>query len=111
MTRREFARRLIMLGPRLSSTGEVPAEPTIYRYLAGKRELKVELVPYIARVLGVGEGELFSFDIEDTFGAESSASHEARDILRLLPYAPATVVRDIKERLEKYKALYDDVKG
>ncbi|MDD5401361.1 MAG: helix-turn-helix transcriptional regulator [Sulfurimonas sp.] len=49
---------------KLKSTGEIPSEQTIYGYLNGKRELKAELIPYIAEVLEVDEQELFRFDIE-----------------------------------------------
>jgi transcriptional regulator with XRE-family HTH domain len=106
ITRREFAKRLRELEPQIRSTGEIPSEQSIYRYLNGNRELKVELIPYIAHILGVNESELFSFDVEDTFGFETALSKEARDIVKLLPYAPASVIRDIKIKLEKYKKLY-----
>ncbi|MDR0579852.1 MAG: helix-turn-helix domain-containing protein, partial [Campylobacteraceae bacterium] len=95
--------------PRIRSTGEIPSEQSIYRYLNGNRELKVELIPYIAQVFGVSESELFSFDIEDAFGFETVLSKEGRDIMRLLPYAPANVLRNIKTQLEKYKKLYDQM--
>ncbi|MDR3177750.1 MAG: helix-turn-helix domain-containing protein [Campylobacteraceae bacterium] len=108
ITRREFAKRLRALEPQIRSTGEIPSEQSIYRYLNGNRELKVELIPYIAHILGVDESELFSFDVEDTFGFDTALSKEARDIVKLLPYAPASVIRDIKIKLEKYKKLYDD---
>jgi transcriptional regulator with XRE-family HTH domain len=109
ITRREFAKRLITLEPRIRSTGEIPSEQSIYRYLNGNRELKVELIPYIAHVLGVSESELFNFDIEETFGFETALSKEARDIMKLLPYAPASVIRSIKTQLEKYKKLHNEI--
>lgn len=108
LTRREFAKRLMAAEPRLKSTGEIPSEQTIYRYLSGHRELKVELVPYIAQVLGVEEGDLFSFEVERSFGFDTPLSKEARDIMRLLPYAPATAIHAIKTQLEKYKKLHDE---
>jgi transcriptional regulator with XRE-family HTH domain len=67
MTRREFAKQLRELEPHLRSTGKIPSEQSIYSYLNNNRELKVELVPYIARVLGISESELFNFNVEDTF--------------------------------------------
>ncbi len=59
MHKKEFARRLINLSPILKSTGEVPTVSTIYNYLNGQREIKIELISYIADVLGVFEQELF----------------------------------------------------
>jgi transcriptional regulator with XRE-family HTH domain len=109
ITKREFAKQLRALEPQIRSTGEIPSEQSIYRYLNGNRELKVELIPYVAHVLGVSTSELFSFDIEEAFGFETILSKEGRDIMGLLPYAPANVIRNIKEQLEKYKKLYEQV--
>jgi len=64
ISKKNFVNGLLKLEPKLKTTGEVPPEQTIYRYLIGKRELKIELIPYIAEVLEVQEQELFSFDIE-----------------------------------------------
>jgi transcriptional regulator with XRE-family HTH domain len=108
MSKAEFAKALIDLQPRLNSTGEIPAKPSIYHYLNGQRELKVELIPYIARVLETSETELFSEDVENAFGADTALSKEGREIMRLLPYAPAAVIRNIKEQLERYKKLYGE---
>ncbi|MDR0746471.1 MAG: helix-turn-helix domain-containing protein [Helicobacteraceae bacterium] len=108
ITRREFAKRLCAMEPRLRSTGKTPQEQSIYHYLNGQRELKVELIPYIARVLDVSESELFSEEVENAFGADTALSKEGRDIMRLLPYAPANVIRNIKEQLERYKKLYKE---
>ncbi|MDR2151569.1 MAG: hypothetical protein LBO72_02005 [Helicobacteraceae bacterium] len=108
ITKGEFADKLREFEPRLNSTGEIPSKQCIYRYLNGSRELKVELIPYIARVLGVSESELFSEEVENAFGADTALSKEGRDIMRLLPYAPASVIRNIKEQLERYKKLYKE---
>ncbi|GHV01513.1 hypothetical protein AGMMS49521_1930 [Campylobacterota bacterium] len=105
ITRREFAKRLCALEPRLKRTGEIPKEQSIYHYLNGQRELKIELIPYIARVLGVNEGELFCPEIEDSFGYDTALSKEAREIINLLPYAPADAIRKIRDLLEQYKRL------
>ncbi|MBV5277782.1 MAG: helix-turn-helix transcriptional regulator [Campylobacteraceae bacterium] len=59
LTKREFAKRLIKLEPRLKSTGNAPTEKTIYGYLSGKISINIELIPYIVDVLGVTEQELF----------------------------------------------------
>jgi transcriptional regulator with XRE-family HTH domain len=50
---------LILLNPILKSTGETPSSSTIYGYLNGNREVKIELLPYIAKVLDVSIAELF----------------------------------------------------
>ncbi|MEA2073323.1 MAG: helix-turn-helix transcriptional regulator [Campylobacterota bacterium] len=61
LQKKDFTKMLQELEPKLKSTGEVPSEQTIYGYLNGKRELKIELIPYIAEVLEVDEQELFRF--------------------------------------------------
>ncbi len=62
LTKREFAKRLRDLEPRLNSTGEIPSEKTIYKYLNGSISIKIELIPYIAEVLQITEQELFTND-------------------------------------------------
>ena len=62
MSKKEFVDKLILLKPILKSTGEVPSPQTINGYLYAKREIKVELIPYIAEVLEVNTAELFNVD-------------------------------------------------
>ena len=107
MTKKEFVDKLLSLEPRLRLSGEKPSVQTVYRYLNGKRELKVELVPYIAEVLGVSEQELFSFDIEYASEYNIRYSKDAREILNLLQYAPKPMIEHIKTTLNKYKELYE----
>ena len=59
LTKREFAKRLVLLEPRLKSTGNAPTEKTIYGYLSGKISINIELISYIADVLDITEQELF----------------------------------------------------
>ena len=59
LTRKHFVNQLILLNPILKSTGETPSSSTIYGYLNGNREVKIELLPYIAKVLDVSIAELF----------------------------------------------------
>ena len=108
MTKKEFVDKLINLEPKLRLSGETPSIQTIYRYLSGKRELKVELIPYIADVLGVTEQELFSFDIEYASEYNIRYSKEAREILNLLPYAPKNMIEHITTTLQKFKVNYDE---
>jgi len=107
ISKQEFANRLINLSPKLKRTGETPSIQTILGYLYGKRELKVELIPYIAEVLGVSEQELFSFDIEYASEYNIRYSKDAREILNLLQYAPKPIIEHIKTTLRKYKELYE----
>ena len=109
MTKREFARRLSSLEPRLKRTGTVPSEQTIYGYLNGKREVKVELIPYIADVLGINEQELFSEEIEYIADYDARFSNEVRDIINLLYYAPRPFRIEIKELLENVKGGAENV--
>jgi len=108
LQKKDFVYKLQSLEPKLKSTGNIPSEQTIYGYLNGKRELKVELIPYIAEVLGVPEQELFSFDIEYASEYNIRYSKEAREILNLLPYAPKNMIEHITNTLQKFKVDYDE---
>ena len=108
ITKQEFANRLVSLSPRLKRTGETPSVQTILGYLYGKRELKIEFIPYIAEVLEVTEQELFSFDIEYASEYNIRYSKDIREILNLLQYAPKPMVEQIKTTLQKFKVVYDE---
>lgn len=51
---------MILLNPILKNTEETPSNSTIYGYLNGNKEVKIELLPYIAKVLDVSIAELFN---------------------------------------------------
>jgi transcriptional regulator with XRE-family HTH domain len=108
ISKREFANKLTALEPKLKLTGETPSEYTILGYLYGKREIKIELIPYIAEVLGVEEQDLFTFDLEYSTNYNHQHSKEVREIIRLLPYAPKSVAAHIKEQLLKYEKLHNE---
>ncbi|HRF57918.1 MAG TPA: hypothetical protein PLV58_11035 [Campylobacterales bacterium] len=108
MSKKEFADKLVALTPRLKRTDETPSTQTILGYLYGKREIKVELIPYIAEALDVMEQELFSFDIEYATSYNYKKSKEVREIITLLQYAPNSVIEHIKEQLTKYKKLHEE---
>ena len=108
MSKQEFARKLIILEPKLKRTNEIPSTQTILGYLYGKRELKVELIPYIAEVLEVDEQELFRFDIEYATEYNIRYSKEARELLELLQYAPKNIIQHIKNTLLNYKKEYEN---
>ncbi|WP_418185136.1 hypothetical protein ACNSOS_09725 [Aliarcobacter vitoriensis] len=107
MTKKEFVDRVLSLEPRMKNTGEIPSAQTIYRYLNGSRELKVEILPYFAEVLGVKEQEFFEFDIEYASYNNLKQSKEIREILNLLEYLPTKAIKDLKNRLYEYKVLYE----
>lgn len=108
LTKKEFADKLIALSPILKSTSETPSHQTILGYLYGKREIKIELIPFIAEVLGVSEQELFTFDLEYSCNYNYRYSKEIREIIDLLQYAPNNTVEKIKEQLQKYKNIYEN---
>ena len=108
MSKKEFVDKLISLEPKLRLSGETPSVQTVYRYLSGKRELKIELIPYIAEVLEVTEQELFSFDIEYSSEYNIRYSKDIREILDLLQYAPKPMIEHIKTTLQKFKVVYDE---
>ncbi len=106
ITKQEFSTKLINLEPKLKRTGEAPSVQTILGYLYGKRELKIELIPFIAEVLEVEEQELFRFDIEYASEYNLRYSKEAREILELLQYAPKVTIQKMKNQLLNYKELH-----
>jgi transcriptional regulator with XRE-family HTH domain len=108
LQKKDFVKMLQAIEPKLKSTGEVPSEQTIYGYLNGKRELKVELIPYIAEVLGVDEQELFRFDIEYATEYNLRYSKDAREILDLLQYTPKPMLEQIKNIMRKFKKAYEE---
>jgi len=108
MSKKEFADKLSALEPRLKLTGEAPSYQTILGYLYGKRKIKIELIPYIAEVLEIEEQELFTFDLEYAANYNHRHSREIREIVKLLPYAPSSVIKHIEEQLQKYKKLHEE---
>jgi len=103
INKKDFVKQLLQLEPKLKTTGEIPSEQTIYRYLNGQREIKVELIPYIAEVLGVDEGELFRFDIEYASEYNIRYSKDAREILELLQYLPKPTLEHMKSIMQRFK--------
>ena len=108
LSKKEFALGLQNLEPILKSTGNLPNIQTIYGYLNGKRELKVELIPYIAEVLGVSEQELFSFDIEYATEYNIRYSDEIRELIDLLSDAPKPTRKEIRDMLLEIKTFSKD---
>lgn len=108
MSKREFAQKLLSLNPIIERTGKAPSESTIYGYLNGGREIKIELIPYIAETLNISEQELFSNEIEYTNDFNYRYSKETREILDLLKFASRSAVDEIRNYLIKYKKVYDD---
>lgn len=106
LTKKDFIKKLLQLEPRLKSTGEIPSSSTINGYLYGQREIKIELIPYVAEALEIKEQELFNFDIEYASDYNIRYSKEAREILDLLQYAPKNMIEHIKNRLRDFKTLY-----
>lgn len=107
MSKREFAQKLLALNPMLERKGKPPSESTIYGYLNGGREIKIELISYIAETLNISEQELFTNEIEYTYNNNLRYSKEAREILELLKFAPISAVDEIKKYLLRYKKVYD----
>lgn len=108
LSKKEFIDKLLALEPKLKATDEIPSFTTINGYLYGRREIKIELIPYISEVLGVSEQDLFTFDLEYAQNYNYRQSKEVREILELLPYAPISIVQHIKEQLKKYKRLHEE---
>lgn len=107
MSKKKFADMFLSLEPKLRTTGEAPSKSSIYGYLSGRREIKVELIPYIAEALGIKEQDLFNSDLEYATEYNIRYSSEVREIISLLPYAPKNIVILFKEKLKKYKKEFD----
>lgn len=108
LQKKDFVKQLQLLEPKLKSTGNIPSEQTIYGYLNGKRELKVELIPYIAEVLNIQEQELFEFGIEYSTEYNYKRSSEIRNIIELLQYLPSNKIRELRDNLYKYKEIFNN---
>ena len=107
ITKKDFVDKLLSLEPKLKNTGDIPSVQTIYRYLNNTREIKVELIPYIAEALNVSEQELFNFDIEYATNYNYKQSKEVREIIDLLQYVPKEGLVDLKNKLIQYKELHN----
>lgn len=109
ISKKDFVKQLLLLEPKLKTTGEVPSEQTIYRYLNGQRELKVEILPYIAEVLGIDEGEFFKFDIEYASNHNIRYSKDVRELLELLQYVPKPTLEYIKTVFRHFKTEHEKI--
>lgn len=108
MSKKEFADKFLSLNPRLRTTGEAPSYSSIYGYLSGRREIKIELLPYVAEALNIKEQELFNFDLEYSTEFNIRYSKDVREIIELLQYAPKNMIEHIKLTLHKFKKSYED---
>lgn len=108
IAKKDFVDTFLSLEPKLKQTGEIPSIQTIYRYLNNQREIKIELIPYIAEALNISEQELFSSEIEYANDYNYKHSKEAREILDLLKFAPRSAIDEIRNYLLKFKSVCDE---
>ena len=132
ISKKEFAKRLLLTNVKLRNTGELPSENTIYAYLNGRIGIKIELIPYIAEVLEIPEQLLF----DDSGRARKiylkhilqNASSEEKEFIKskvcqeqtskifipkdrfhtiqdLLVYAPEIFLDNLENTLKNYKDL------
>ena len=66
INKRELARRLINLDMKAYKIGEIPTESSIYAYLNGNIEIKVDMLPFIADALGASEQDFFIDDYKQS---------------------------------------------
>ena len=132
INKKQFANKLIALEPKLKSTGEVPTVKAIYAYLSGDVSMKIELIPYIAEILGIPEQILFddsprarknflkyildsatSEEVElikskicdDKMAKINIAQDRFHKIQDLLIYAPEIFLDEVEKTLKNYKDL------
>lgn len=117
ISKKDFAKKLIDLNPKVGTKGEPPSERTIYLYLQGKREIKADLIPYIAEVLDIQEQELFKDNnnfYENTYIKEPTNNYgystTQKELIALLPYIPEQMIQNfIKKAKEIKKIALEDV--
>lgn len=132
LSKKEFAKQLLALEPKLKNTGEIPSENTIYAYLNGRINIKIELISYIAEVLNIPEQLLFDDSnrarklylkhILDTISTEETEFIKSKlcnnqsisqkfskdkfyKIQDLLIYAPDMFLDELESTLKEYKDL------
>ena len=132
LSKKEFAKLLIASSVKLRNTGDVPSENTIYAYLNGRIGIKIELIPYIAEILGIPEQILFddsprarknflkyildsatSEEVElikskicdDKMAKINIAQDRFHKIQDLLIYAPEIFLDEVEKTLKNYKDL------
>lgn len=110
LSKKDFADKLIATSPILKRTGEIPSHQTILGYLYGKREIKIELIPYIAEVLGVSEQELFESELEYSTNQNVKYSKEVREMISLIPFIPHNLLEHTLEVFRKYRELSNSSK-
>jgi transcriptional regulator with XRE-family HTH domain len=108
LTKKEFALKLIDFNPKVGIKSEPPSERTIYLYLQGKRELKADLLPYIADVLNIKEQELFedtyikSSYVSDSKVVINEVTHE-EELISLLPHVPKIILKSFINIAKEFK--------
>ena len=117
LKKKDFLNRFLSLNPTLQSSGESPSIPSIYNYLSGNREIKAELIPFIAKALEVSEQELFLDDdnsadllkgLLNRQGQSSALNRKNQLIMELLSlceYASEPLLERILGVLEKNKEV------
>ena len=112
LKKKDFLERFTALEPRLKSTGEIPSVPTIYNYLNGTREIKAELIPYMAKALDVSEQELFLDDSAEFLkdfikkGESENAGEKSKAVVKIIElceYASTPMLERLIEILEQNK--------
>ena len=113
LKKKDFLERFTALEPRLKSTGEIPSVPTIYNYLNGSREIKAELIPYMAKALEVSEQELFLDDSAEFLkdfikkqGESENAGEKSKAVVKIIElceYASTPMLERLIEILEQNK--------
>lgn len=106
MEKVEFADKLIALDTKLIN--EKSERQTIYRYLSGERELKMELAPYIAHILDVPIDDLFTYDVELLCEFSVSRTKQVKYMLSLVPYTSTMMIDEIIDVMEQHQKVYDE---
>jgi transcriptional regulator with XRE-family HTH domain len=134
-SKREFSNLLRALQPKLKSTGNIPTEKTIYKYLSGEISIPIELIPYIANALDIPEQKLFEpepkikhslnkylhqaedknqlTDISTLNHTKSSEKNlylndeqtNRNELMDLLDYAPPAMVKNMILQLKQIKSI------
>ena len=98
ISKAEFVNKLIETEVKLKTTGEIPSRSTLYSFFNGTREIPLELIVPISRILNI--------KVQDLFEDNDIGDDEKDKIIELIHYAPNKLIKIFINILLDYKATY-----
>jgi transcriptional regulator with XRE-family HTH domain len=100
MTKKDFIEKFIALEPLQKNTGDVPSVPTVYSWLNGRGTIAAEMIPYMAKVLGVDADDLVGTNKKRNCYAPTSYGGRIREISFVSDY--------VEEKRDRYEGKKED---